>query len=280
MLNKDQLSDEFNLLKHDHPVDIPDEPSEGRVARKIGPYEKAVYYREGLCSVVYHAQDESGKAVALKVTTPHLMSPPHNSRREARILKSTPHRNILELLDSFSDPEARFILVFPFMPVQLDTLLHSNALSTQQIRLFLGDMFRALAQIHSMGIVHRDIKPSNILLRSSKGPAYLADFGIAWSPTDLESEPATRKITDVGTTCYRAPELLFGDSSYGPAIDIWAAGCVVSEAADRQHRQLFEPGPLGTDLSLIHSIFTTLGTPTLQTWPVCTTLYAYYISIC
>lgn len=30
---------------------------------------------------------------------------------------------------------------------------------------------------------------------------------------------------------YRAPELLFGSTAYGPAVDMWAAGCVFAGAA-------------------------------------------------
>ena len=100
------------------------------------------------------------------------------------------------------------------------------------------------------------------------GPAYLADFGIAWSTVDPESEAADAKITDVGTTCYRPPELLFGDRAYGTSLDMWAAGCVVAEMARNQHYQLFDAGPLGSELGLIKSIFTSLGTPNERIWPV------------
>lgn len=33
----------------------------------------------------------------------------------------------------------------------------------------------------------------------------------------------------ISTRYYRAPELLFGHEIYGPEIDLWAAGCVISE---------------------------------------------------
>ena len=33
----------------------------------------------------------------------------------------------------------------------------------------------------------------------------------------------------VATRWYRAPELLVGDTQYGPAVDVWAIGCVVAE---------------------------------------------------
>ncbi|KAJ5798803.1 uncharacterized protein N7503_006308 [Penicillium pulvis] len=137
----------------------------------------------------------------------------------------------------------------------------------RETRSILRDMFSGIAHIHKLGIIHRDIKPSNILMDSPNGPAYLADFGISWKEGDAGSEPSDSKITDVGTTCYRPPEILFGYRGYGTALDLWAAGCVVAESTVVGHRSLFDSGPLGSDLSLIHSIFQTLGTPDEISWP-------------
>lgn len=119
-----------------------------------------------------------------------------------------------------------------------------------------------------MEIIHRDIKPSNILL-SSISTAYLADFGIAYAPNDPASEPPDQKITDVGTTCYRPPELLFGRKDYGCEIDLWAAGCVVAEIVEGYGHDwsLFDAGELGSELALLKSIFETLGTPDEVVWP-------------
>lgn len=33
----------------------------------------------------------------------------------------------------------------------------------------------------------------------------------------------------VATRWYRAPELLVGDTQYGPPVDVWAVGCVFAE---------------------------------------------------
>ena len=247
--------------------------------RTIGKYQNATYYREGLFSAVYKAPalDDGGyfppeaknKVVALKVTTPSTMEAPHDSKREAKILSVAASDNVIPLLETFRENSSHFILVMPFMRYSLNELLQDKKLSGPQMKNCLKDLFSGLAHIHGQGIIHRDIKPSNILLKSLDGPAYLSDFGIAWAPGVVGAEPADSKITDVGTTCYRPPELLFGNTSYGCNLDLWAAGCTVAEVLDPNHATLFDSGELGSDLALIQSMFKKLGTPNLDVWPVC-----------
>jgi cyclin-dependent kinase len=197
-----------------------------------------------------------------------MMTAPHDAHREARLLRQASHAHIIPLIETFNLDGGRFVLVFPFLRYDFEHLLRRDMVSAAQTRSILRDLFSALAHLHSMGILHRDIKPSNILMDSPNGPAYLADFGISWKEGDAGSEPSTQKITDVGTTCYRAPEILFGFKEYEASLDIWAAGCVVAEAIAVGHHQLFDSGPVGSDLSLIFSIFKLLGTPDEQRWPV------------
>jgi serine/threonine protein kinase len=165
-------------------------------------------------------------------------------------------------------PGGRLVLVFPFMPVDLETLMQKSSLDQAHASDIIRGLFRALSHIHSLNIIHRDVKPSNILLGSKHGPAYLADFGIAWSPNDPASEPAQNKITDVGTASYRPPELLFGYTAYDTSLDLWAAGCTVAEMVRPIHRSIFDAGDLGSELALIKSIFSNLGTPNEEVWPV------------
>ena len=222
------------------------------------------------------------KRLAIKVTIPSQTHPPHNSKREARMLAAAASKCIIPLLDTHS-LSSQFLLVFPFQPFDLATVLRRGfPLNAKAARSILQDLFFALAHIHAKGIIHRDVKPANILLSSPVGPAYLADFGIAWSPDDPASEPSSQKITDVGTTCYRPPELLFGHKAYGIKLDLWAAGCVVAECVRRGFHDLenpsvkvgeakwtlFDAGQEGNELALIKSMFETLGTPNDETWPV------------
>lgn len=157
------------------------------------------------------------------------------------------------------------------MPLTLSTLLERGPLTDAQVRTVFRDVFHALADIHNKGIIHRDVKPQAILLESQDGPAFLSDFGTAWHPElSAASEPADAKILDIGTGPYRAPEVLFGDKSYGPPVDMWAVGCMLAECVRRPPKPLFESRAVhedGNQLGLILSIFKTIGTPTRETWP-------------
>lgn len=188
-------------------------------------------------------------------------------------------RNIIPLLETFRDQDQRFVLVFPYLPLTLGHLLEKgpHPLSNSQIQpIFLG-LFRALSYLHAQGIIHRDVKPSAILLSSSspttESEIYLSDFGTAWHPTlslHPPSESPSQKILDIGTGPYRAPEVLFGNKSYSTAIDMWAAGVMLSECCSPTGKPIFESPPVhedGNQLGLILSIFKTIGSPTRESWP-------------
>ncbi|KAJ5167089.1 uncharacterized protein N7482_005870 [Penicillium canariense] len=241
--------------------------SEFPVGETFGRYRSCFHHFDGLHSTIYKSKAEDDTVRAVKITIPHLMTAPHDVQREARLLREAASPHVISLVETFNLDGGRLALVFPFLRYDFAHLLQRDMVTASQTRSILRDMFQALSHIHTLGIIHRDIKPSNILMDSPDGPAYLADFGISWKDGDPGSEPRDQKITDVGTSSYRAPEVLFGYKAYGTALDLWAAGCVVAEAIAVGHGELFDSGPVGSDLSLIHSIFKTLGTPDEHTWP-------------
>ena len=81
----------------------------------------------------------------------------------------------------------------------------------------------------------------------------LADFGHA----ARMPEPDATAYPGVVTLWYRAPELLFRSPFHGPAVDMWAVGCVLAEVLLRQ--PLF-PGRQ-TEADQLAQIFRLLGAP-------------------
>lgn len=78
-----------------------------------------------------------------------------------------------------------------------------------EVKLYIYQLFRSLAYIHSQGICHRDIKPQNLLLDPATGVLKLCDFGSA--KILVESEP---NVSYICSRYYRAPELIFGATNY------------------------------------------------------------------
>ena len=179
----------------------------------------------------------------------------------------------------------------------------------------------AVAHVHSLGIAHRDLKPGNVVF-DWDGTIKLIDFGTAWTVESGEGEGEGKMICQVGSGYvysssipdqriretqtplgpiierslkpvwwdrpYRAPELLFGPTTYDPfPLDLWSLGTVIAELFDIQiHRdwgddeEASSPDPVEEpprrtlfdstygDIGLAASIFRIRGVPVKETWPV------------
>lgn len=82
-----------------------------------------------------------------------------------------------------------------------------------------------------------------------------------WRPQQLRHTP--HPLPPLLSPPLAAPELLFASARYGPAVDVWAAGCVIAE--------LFELSPLAmgaSDIDQVVRVMQVLGTPTDDMWPV------------
>ncbi|MEE6492334.1 hypothetical protein FKM82_016547 [Ascaphus truei] len=77
---------------------------------------------------------------------------------------------------------------------------------------------------HRHNCIHRDVKPENILI-TKHSVIKLCDFGFA----RILTGPCDYYTDYVATRWYRSPELLVGDTQYGPPVDVWAVGCVFAE---------------------------------------------------
>ncbi|KAG2295897.1 hypothetical protein Bca52824_042566 [Brassica carinata] len=148
--------------------------------------------------------------------------------REIKLLRHMDHENVIAIKDIVSPPQRDIFndvyIVYELMDTDLQRILRSNqTLSHDQCRFIVYQLVRGLKYVHSANILHRDLRPSNVLL-NSKHELKIGDFGLARTTSDTDF------MTEyVVTRWYRAPELLLNCSEYTAAIDIWSAGCILSE---------------------------------------------------
>ncbi|KAJ1988576.1 glycogen synthase kinase 3 [Dimargaris cristalligena] len=215
----------------------------------------------GSFGVVYQAQlVPSGEMVAIK----KVLQDKRFKNRELAVMKEVRHFNIVELKAYFyaqgeNKDDVYLNLVLEYVPETVYRVTRQYSRLKQSVpifhvKLYMYQLFRSLAYIHSIGVCHRDIKPQNLLLNPASGILKLCDFGSA--KVLVAGEP---NVSYICSRYYRAPELIFGATNYTTSIDIWSSGCVMAELILGQ--PLF-PGESGIDQLV--EIIKVLGTPTRE----------------
>uniref|UniRef100_A0A914WH00 cyclin-dependent kinase n=1 Tax=Plectus sambesii TaxID=2011161 RepID=A0A914WH00_9BILA len=202
-----------------------------RTARKRGlimeKYEKLGKIGEGSYGVVFKCRNkETGQIVAIKkfVETEDDPVIKKIALREIRMLKQLKHPNLVNLIEVFKR-NRKLHLVFEYCErtVLNDLEKHTKGVPEKLTKKIVNQLLQAVDFCHSHNCIHRDVKPENILL-TRNDVVKLCDFGFAriLNPGDIYTDY-------VATRWYRSPELLVGDTQYGPPVDVWAIGCVFAE---------------------------------------------------
>ena len=199
---------------------------------------------------------------------------PITAIREIKILKILNHKNVVRLKEivtskgaDYNQGKGSIYMVMEFCDHDLTGLTDAGSTFTvPQIKCYMKQLLEGLAYCHAQKVLHRDIKGSNLLI-NNEGQLKLADFGLA-RPYDTDQQrPYTNRVI---TLWYRPPELLLGATMYGPAIDMWSAGCIFAELLLRKP---ILPGK--NEFEQIDLIFKLLGTPDETNWPGCKSLQYY-----
>ncbi|XP_019727984.1 cyclin-dependent kinase-like 1 [Hippocampus comes] len=191
-------------------------------------YEKMGKIGEGSYGVVFKCRNrDSGQIVAIKKFVESEDDPTIRkiALREIRMLKQLKHGNLVNLIEVFRR-KRKLHLVFEYCD---HTVLHELDRHPQGVPEHLAksitwQTLQAVNFCHKHNCIHRDVKPENILI-TKQHIIKLCDFGFA----RILTGPCDSYTDYVATRWYRAPELLVGDTQYGPPVDVWAVGCVFAE---------------------------------------------------
>jgi hypothetical protein len=207
------------------------EPLKAGDPRTVGPYVLIARLGSGGMGQVFLGRTRGGRTVAVKVVKSELAGDREFRRRfrqEVAAARLVSGRYTAAVVDA--DPEAAtpWLATAYVSGLTLRSVVGAGALLPEQsLRVLAYGLARALAEIHSAGVVHRDLKPSNVML-AVDGP-HVIDFGIS---RVLAAADFTR--TDVGTVI-GSPGFMSPEQSRGQvltaATDVFSLGTVLAYAA-------------------------------------------------
>jgi serine/threonine-protein kinase len=212
-----------------------------RAGDRIGDWIVEKPLGEGGMGAVYrvHSALTQRLAAALKVMKPSA-EPDARDRfvREAEALASLRHPAVVRVME-FAEDESLGLLYLVMELALGETLRHRLERGSMDLRELLGiflPLAQALDHAHGAGVFHRDIKPSNIVL-CHDGTLRLVDFGIAAAS---HAEPLTN-TGQLGTLAYLPPEVFKGERTEPAAVDVYAFGLLVHEAATGRRSYTVDP---------------------------------------
>lgn len=173
--------------------------------------------------------------------------------KEAKILATLRHPNIVEVLDVFDENNTSYMVMAYIEGRSLQSIVESRGrLPYPEVVNYIAQITSAVGYIHERHILHRDIKPDNIMITADY-KAILIDFG---SAREFEQDK-TQVHTSLLTHGYAPTEQYTANSRKGSYTDIYAIGATMYfvltghipvEAAARMTEPMAAPKDLAPDL--------------------------------
>ena len=187
----------------------------------------------GFVKLVRCKDDETKKMILKHVTKSRILVDTWVRDRELgtipseiqimHMLRSSPHPNIVEMVDFFEDDKFYYIAMPPFGRPGYDLFDYIEVHTTMtedECKSIFYQVCLGIQHLHNLGIAHRDIKDENIVLNPD-GHVKLIDLGSAAYLKDGPFDQFT------GTLDYASPEVLAGQKYSGKEQDVWAAGILL-----------------------------------------------------
>lgn len=193
----------------------------------FGEYEVVEEIGRGGMSIIYKAKHPNlPKFVAIKVLSKYYSEDPaflERFKKEAKILSSFRHQNIVYIIDFKKEDNIYFIVMDYIDGYTVRQLIESSGpLSLKIATNVVKSVLNALYYAHRKGVIHRDLKTSNIMIDES-GKVLVTDFGLAKEMNVNLTQESSTHIS--GTIEYMAPEQF--DPKLGPVTertDIYSLG--------------------------------------------------------
>ncbi len=181
----------------------------------------------GMGKIYIATQKSLNRRVVIKEMACGLLKADNEIKRfenEAQAAAALTHDNVIRIYD-FGEENGSFYIAMEYVEgADLDKFLKQADFPKEIGMMIVWLAVKGLADAHEKGIVHRDVKPANILV-SKSGAVKVVDFGLAYAGTQSGQLTTTGAI--VGTPAYMAPELVSGEESRDPCMDIWAIGIIL-----------------------------------------------------
>ncbi|KAG6441095.1 serine/threonine-protein kinase PAK mbt [Manduca sexta] len=154
---------------------------------------------------------------------------------EVVIMRDYPHPNIVEMHASYLVGDELWVVMEYMAGGALTDIVTRARMDAEQIATVCKQCLKALAFLHSQGVIHRDIKSDSILM-TADGRVKLSDFGFC---AQVSQELPKRKSL-VGTPYWMSPEVI-SRLPYGPEVDVWSLGIMIVEMVDGEPPFFNEP---------------------------------------
>ncbi|MBZ0114120.1 MAG: protein kinase [Thermoanaerobaculia bacterium] len=209
-----------------------------RTGTRLGPYEIEELLGAGGMGEVYRARDERlGRSVAVKILPSEFSNNEdalERFRREARVLASLSHPNLVSIFDIGQVEKHDYVVMELLEGETLRSGLGRGRMPVAEVIRIGAGIARAATAAHDHGVIHRDLKPENVFL-TSDGRVKVLDFGLARAlPEGNRAETEETKVmlttqgVFVGTPGYASPEQVRGEPTT-PRSDVFALGCILYE---------------------------------------------------
>mmetsp|Transcript_23757 Transcript_23757/g.30261 ORF Transcript_23757/g.30261 Transcript_23757/m.30261 type:complete len:354 (-) Transcript_23757:76-1137(-) len=156
--------------------------------------------------------------------------------REMSLLKTMRHPNIVQYMGMSKTDEDVYIITEYLNGGDLYDKLRDETIKIPwKLRVSLAiETCRAIAYLHSRGVVHRDLKSQNLLV-DNNWKVKICDFGFARAADSKEY------MTLCGTDEWMAPEIMLGEK-YDERADIYSFGMILTEFIRRDDPPPRVPG--------------------------------------